>query len=148
MKITKKLQKEVKAWIDQLRSGKFSQGTGQLQSSAGFCCLGVACKVLIPNEKVKFAIEYDTTYDDDEGFESDLMSGELPDAQEHAPDWLKNINDDFCSRTGKSLDELNDHGPVSKPLGKSNPLTSDENADLLQLVYIEKVDMRETEEVE
>lgn len=31
-------------WVRDLRSGEFPQGKRQLQSSEGFCCLGVACK--------------------------------------------------------------------------------------------------------
>jgi hypothetical protein len=36
----------VKKWIKALRSGKFKQGHGQLKGSLGYCCLGVANKVL------------------------------------------------------------------------------------------------------
>ena len=32
-------------WVKALRSGEYTQGTDRLQSSYGFCCLGVLCKV-------------------------------------------------------------------------------------------------------
>jgi hypothetical protein len=32
-------------WIAALRSGKYPQGTGYLQTADGFCCLGVLCDV-------------------------------------------------------------------------------------------------------
>lgn len=40
------LTKNQKLWIEALRSGKYKQAVGVLEStSGGFCCLGVACKV-------------------------------------------------------------------------------------------------------
>ena len=32
-------------WLDALRSGEYSQGTGHLYSGRGFCCLGVLCDI-------------------------------------------------------------------------------------------------------
>jgi len=32
-------------WVKALRSGEYSQAIGKLQTYAGFCCLGVLCKV-------------------------------------------------------------------------------------------------------
>lgn len=34
-----------RAWLDALRSGRFAQGVGKLQTDKTFCCLGVACIV-------------------------------------------------------------------------------------------------------
>ena len=35
-----------KAWLDELRSGKYPQGTGKLRDgSDAYCCLGVACEL-------------------------------------------------------------------------------------------------------
>jgi hypothetical protein len=48
-----KLREEVKVkWLEALRSGRYTQGTGALQSvhedgSRSFCCLGVLCEVAI-----------------------------------------------------------------------------------------------------
>ena len=39
-------QKNRAAWVGALRSGDFTQETGQLQSPYGHCCLGVGCEVL------------------------------------------------------------------------------------------------------
>lgn len=37
---------EVKAqWVAELRSGKYVQGKGALQSNGSFCCLGVLCSI-------------------------------------------------------------------------------------------------------
>lgn len=42
-----KLKKKVKkAWVEALRSGKYEQGKGML-NSAGYCCLGVLCEVAV-----------------------------------------------------------------------------------------------------
>jgi len=32
-------------WLNALRSGEYSQGTGHLQNPDGFCCLGVLCDI-------------------------------------------------------------------------------------------------------
>lgn len=44
------MKPELKAkWLEALRSGKYRQGRGALQSYTGtFCCLGVLCDVLDP----------------------------------------------------------------------------------------------------
>jgi hypothetical protein len=48
-----KLREEVKVkWLEALRSGRYTQGTGALQrvhedGSRSFCCLGVLCEVAI-----------------------------------------------------------------------------------------------------
>lgn len=33
----------IQHWVDALESGDYTQSTGQLQVSGGFCCLGVLC---------------------------------------------------------------------------------------------------------
>lgn len=35
-----------KKWVDALRSGEFEQCHGKLHDGIGYCCLGVACKIL------------------------------------------------------------------------------------------------------
>lgn len=35
-------------WVRALRSGKFKQTSGALHDSTGYCCLGVACELFIP----------------------------------------------------------------------------------------------------
>lgn len=45
------MNKEVKEkWIAALRSGNYKQCKGMLRSSDGFCCLGVLCDVLYPED--------------------------------------------------------------------------------------------------
>ena len=34
-------------WVEALRSGKYKQGRGKLNSENGYCCLGVLCEVFI-----------------------------------------------------------------------------------------------------
>src|SRR5688572_13814329 len=109
--------RDIKKWTKELRSGKFKQGTSCLQSGMHFyCCLGVGCMVFIPEEKL---IRNGGS----------RLDGGFPKAQPSAPDWLKNINDDFCKKTGKKLSKLND----------SLEFDFDEIADLLELVYVHKM---------
>lgn len=43
-------KKRVQLWVDALRSGKYKQARGRLETSGGeYCCLGVACDVAIAN---------------------------------------------------------------------------------------------------
>lgn len=37
-----------KKWIAALRSGAYAQTKGRLRNADGFCCLGVACDLLMP----------------------------------------------------------------------------------------------------
>ena len=81
---TKEDIKQGIAWIKALRSGKFKQTTGTLQDRNGYCCLGVACEVVIPKGKKKRAY-----------YNSKHLAGGEPtkDDQPNAPLWLQNIND-------------------------------------------------------
>lgn len=94
MKLTKKDKKQITKWIVALRSGGYKQARGRLQNQRGFCCLGVACEVLIP-EKRKDKL-------------NGLLSHSLPSAQEYAPIWLKDLNIYFYIEYGKDLAHLND----------------------------------------
>lgn len=89
---TKKDKEQVIKWLAALRSGKYKQSKEVLQSIDGYCCLGVACKVLIPKSKMTF------------NGKSGLMSGSMPVTQEFAPDWLVQINGYLPTR----LTNLND----------------------------------------
>ncbi len=114
-------KQEMKIWIRALRSGDFKQARGTLQSSAGHCCLGVACELFIPEANQSRG------YDD-------FLKGGMPDDQMHAPDWLRNINNDLSRTAGAGLTSLNDNG-----LSGFDHLTFDEIADVLQAVYIHEV---------
>lgn len=93
---TKTDKKQFTKWLKALRSDKYSQATNALQNKNGYCCLGVACKVLIPKDQQKLF--------------GDFLEGCMPTRQPHAPKWLTNINEDFAakSRSGSEIIELND----------------------------------------
>lgn len=111
-------KEEFKIWITALRSGMYTQTTGVLQDAKGHCCLGVACKVLIPEGQIKFKrIGLELT---------NFLYGNEPSDQPLAPTWLKKINDDFGDKNeGYHLIYLNDN----------DELTFIEIADLLERKY-------------
>lgn len=113
-------KRQFRKWIQALYSGEYTQTDGKLQDKKGFCCLGVGCHVVIPDEKKAYK-------------PGNLLLGLMPNAQSSAPEWLKEINEDFYSRTGCYLTELNDSGIDGEPL------THAEIGMLLQLVYIHKM---------
>ena len=98
-------REEFKKWIEALRSGKYKQGRDRLQSDVNsYCCLGVACIVLIPQDKLFLSpsvLPDGSTYA--------KLYGVYPGAQTHAPRWLKDINDDFKAKTGIALSDRNDN---------------------------------------
>jgi len=113
--------KTIKKWTKTLRSGDYNQTSEALNDENGYCCLGVACEVFIPENKI---------YKDGEGF----IHGGMPDDQMDSPQWLNNIDDDFKLITGVYLSTLNDSG--TEGLG---PFTFDEISDLVESVFILKV---------
>jgi hypothetical protein len=108
-------------WLGALRSGKYKQGHGKLETSEGLCCLGVGCKVFIPKESQTIGTKFPATIG--------ILLGTLPTEQANSPDWLKEINVDFNAKTASHLFDLND----------SMRLSFDEIADCLEAVYIHKV---------
>lgn len=115
----KPTKKEIQKWVRALRSGKFEQTTGTLEDANGHCCLGVACKIFIPKNKLKLS----------HGF----LEGAVPvDYQIAAPSWLKKVNRSFNVLTRESLANLNDGtGSVEK-------FTFDEIAEQLELAFIHR----------
>ncbi len=109
-------KRQLKKWIAALDSGEYKQGHGKLQSTFGFCCLGVACKVLIPLDKQA-------------RYSNGQLYGGYHESQRSAPEWLKNINNDFANKTGERLSVFNDCRDFTFP----------EIATLLELVYIHKI---------
>jgi len=101
-------REQFRKWIKALKSGRYKQTTGTLNDKDGYCCLGVACKILIPKNKWK----YQTKMDENTGEETEIpyLEGDMPNYQKYAPTWLKEINDDIQKRRedGNSLDVLND----------------------------------------
>lgn len=112
-------------WIEALRSGEFKQTTHRLQDSQGYCCLGVACELLIPEKK-----KNKTNY----GF----LSRSLPEYQEFAPLFLKLINDDFTEITREASNGL-EVGQSLTSLNDSLGFDFNEISDILQAVYIERI---------
>ena len=90
MKLTNQDKKQIRIWVDNLKSGKYSQTRNILEDDKGFCCLGVGCKLFSPKEPK------------DDG----CMSGGMP--SEFAPEWLQSINDDVYLKTRVRLSVLND----------------------------------------
>lgn len=123
MHITPEVESQIKAWIKDLRSGKFKQGDGLLHNSDKntFCCLGVACTRFVAVGELN-------------GREvpSDVRSRGIP-------DWIGRVNSDFRRKVDAELDlmEMNDSdefyidGAVIQGV-----FTFDEIADMLELVYI------------
>jgi hypothetical protein len=104
---------QFKKWMKALRSGEYSQTRGALQDGRGYCCLGVACEVLIPDKlKERGALGW--------------LSGGMPSCQSHGPIWLKEINLDLSLLLSSPLAEMND----------SKKMTFDEIADVLEAVYL------------
>lgn len=94
---TRKDRQQFNDWVIALESGVFKQCRGELQNRKGFCCLGLACALTIPENDL-------IIYRDGEG----LMKGGDPSNQPFAHTWLINVNDDYKARTGYSLVTLND----------------------------------------
>jgi hypothetical protein len=117
---TQKDKKQFKTWLKALRSDEYKQAKYTLQNATGYCCLGVACEVLIPQKQ--------------KGTLHGILYGGIPQDQPHAPNWLKKINLDFDLKTNHTLSELND--------GNNNlglQFGFQEIADLLELVYIHNI---------
>ena len=117
-------KEQFKKWIVALRSGKYNQIKGRLNDSRGFCCLGVACDILIPeNEKYKYGNGY--------------LKGGSPNIQKSSPEWLKEIAIDFGNKTGRSIYAINDKGIQIDKIQYN--MDFNDIADLLEAVYIHKV---------
>jgi hypothetical protein len=122
MKLNKK---QFKQWMEALRSGKFEQTNAVLQDNVGYCCLGVACKILIDPKKL---------YKED-----GKIYGGLPNQHYNAPKWLQEIDEDFKERTKDINDYYGNSG--SKFITNLNDdlkLSFEEIADVLEAVYLHK----------
>ena len=92
--MSKPTKQDIEKWVKALRSEKYNQTRGTLQDSRGYCCLGVACKELIPENKLSFL--------------NGIMWGELPGEQNCAPEWLIEIDDLVSYKSGHPLTSMND----------------------------------------
>ena len=113
MTTTKVTTKEIKKWVSALRNGTYKQTQNALQDKKGYCCLGVACEILIPESKKM-------------RFESGLLIGGEPQDQDNSPKWLLDVDNHVRAKTGMGLYEMND----------DEKFTFNEIADVLELVYI------------
>ena len=114
-------KKDLEKWLMALRSGKYEQGTQALQSKDGYCCLGVACEELIP--------EQDKLRDPNTGF----LVGGVAASQPFAPDWLKEVSVHLARQI------VGDSGWVEFPtlvsLNDKERLSFSEIADILEKTY-------------
>lgn len=108
-------KRQFKLWIAALDSGEYKQTKGMLNHNGRYCCLGVGCKLFIPQKLLHL--------------DGGRIAGGWPGSQPAAPIWLKEINTDFDIKTGMPLSSLNDSGEFTFP----------EIATLLELVYIHKI---------
>lgn len=106
--------KDISKWVKALRSGKYKQSKMELQTPKGYCCLGVACDIFIKKEKKM--LSHPTKH----------LRGVFPTSQPYAPEWLKEIDNDFYEKTGVLLSILNDFKNYNFM----------EIADMLEAVYI------------
>ena len=105
-------EKQFTKWLVALWGNNYPQTKRILQDEKGYCCLGVACKELIPQNEIIMYDEY--------------ISGVMPKAQNKSPKWLKIINNDHGFLTGICLSQLNDTFNFTFP----------EIADVLYQVYV------------
>ena len=88
---TPKDKTQFKKWLQALRSGKYKQAQGRLESPKGgeYCCLGVACKVLVPEAAItkELATTPGSMFTKSKTVE--VMTGTSPNNQGAAPAWLK-----------------------------------------------------------
>jgi len=89
-------RKQFDKWIRALKSGRYKQTIGTLQDEMGYCCLGVACKVLIPKDKLIIR---------EDSLGRKFMVGNLPSDQKYAPKWLKSVTNVDIEYKGKCLSE-------------------------------------------
>lgn len=77
IKLTEDQKKAVRLWLAALRSGEYTQTTGTLRQTTGkeyaYCCLGVACDVVLKNKLLPF-VHWD---DRDNFIANGLQSGGL-----------------------------------------------------------------------
>lgn len=129
----------IQKWCDALRSGEYKQTRDKLEDVNGFCCLGVACKVFIPEElQVK----------DING----CLVGYDPSSQGSRPNWLFNVVTDFEGKTHKTIPIYKQQSSGSNYMPQNEngytglirlndtlQLTFDEIADCIEAVYIHEV---------
>jgi len=95
---TKKDKEQFLFWVATLESGVLRKGKNDLQvNNSSYCCLGVGVACTISEKHVN-------------KHENGILRGSFPTkyAQPKAPEWLRQIDDDFRNRTGQGLSNRND----------------------------------------
>jgi hypothetical protein len=98
-----KLNKNARAWVRALRSGKYKQGKNQLRSGDRFCCLGVACELAVKAGVIGPPVLDKTYRYGDSRFELDQRVGNWLGLRDNAGRFMK-------KGEPESLSDLNDHG--------------------------------------
>lgn len=115
-------------WVAALRSGKYSQDTGVLRSTEGYCCLGVLCDLYAQEHNEQWDVHrYNSNLGESynipenevseiNGSDEFLFGNEL----EHLPDTVKIwaglnspnpcVRSDGDDHGGHCLSEMNDNG--------------------------------------
>lgn len=117
MKRIEPTKEQAQTWANALRSGEYKQTVKQLQDDNGYCCLGVACKLFIPEQKQQFVEN------------TNILFGLTPNNQPNVPEWLRYLNGIFHRKTDQFLTLLND----------KEGFTFDEIADIIEMVYVLRV---------
>ena len=113
MKLNGRSKQQIREWCTVLESGVFRQNReGFLNRGGSFCCLGVACALFIPENKIE---KTTNSYDH---ISKNEINGCYTYSQKAAPKWLKQIDQDFYRRTGNKLSQLNDNGAPFEYLAK------------------------------
>ncbi len=101
-----------KKWLAALRSGKYKQGKGKLESSIDntYCCLGVACKISDPNAKIIGRSLISTVYFNHEEFSELRVPKILRGEADSNPMVRKliNMNDGDAEDSPLSFEEIAD----------------------------------------
>jgi hypothetical protein len=89
---------DLKKWIAALRSGRYKQAKGFLNTDNGYyCCLGIGCELFIDEEQKRR-----NTIGN--------LFGRLPCDQPKSPEWLINFDHYFFIKTGEYISNYNDRG--------------------------------------
>lgn len=133
-------RERIQLWVDALRSGDYTQGTGALEFRAfsndgeeigkKHCCLGVACRVAI-NNGLKVEV-YDnagtSTFACNDGPNSSMTSGHMP---EQVAEWFG-----FPMLTETSTDVILEDGVVATTANDKLWWSFDQIADALESRYL------------
>lgn len=107
----------IRRWVNALRSGKYKQGVGHLNTDDGFCCLGVLCDLYV---RSKAGREAGAKWVSNESLSCNSLSGagasgnhlDVVESYSLPPKvmkWAGLEDDDPTLRGAKRASELNDY---------------------------------------